>query len=136
MKETVRVLLVDDEVVYVQSLAKLLRRRGMEVATAGDGPEALNTLADSEFDVIVLDFRMPGMDGLATLQEIRRSDSLTPVLLLSAHADVENAAAALKRGATDYLVKPCPLELLAAAIEDAGERKLLESEAWRRGEPQ
>jgi DNA-binding NtrC family response regulator len=119
------VLLADDEEAYVQSLAKILRRRGMNVTTAGDGAGALTALEEAEFDVIVLDLCMPGMNGLATLEEIRRRDSLTPVLLLSAHADVAKAAEALRRGATDYLVKPCPVDTLAAAIEDAGEKKAL-----------
>jgi DNA-binding NtrC family response regulator len=114
---------VDDEQLYLESLAKVLRRRGLEPATAPDGPSALSCLERDEFDVIVLDLRMPGMDGLATLEAIRRRDAVTPVLLLSGQADVAVATSALRGGATDFLTKPCPVEELATAIEDAAERK-------------
>ena len=123
MSKVTRVLLVDDEALYVESLAKVLRRRGLQPETAHDGPDALARLRESEFDVIVLDLRMPGMDGIATLEEIRRRDAVTPVLLLSGHADVARATAALKSGAVDFLTKPCPVDTLAGAIEDAAERK-------------
>jgi DNA-binding NtrC family response regulator len=123
MPKATRVLLVDDEALYIESLAKVLRRRGLDPETANDGPTALSCLQEAEFDVVVLDLRMPGMDGIATLEAIRRRDSVTPVLLLSGHADVSRASAALKSGATDFLTKPCPVETLAAAIEDAAERK-------------
>ncbi len=123
MPKATRVLLVDDEAMYVESLAKVLRRRGLDPQTAHDGPDALDRLRESEFDVIVLDLRMPGMDGIATLDEIRRRDPVTPVLLLSGHADVGRASSALKRGAVDFLTKPCPVETLAGAIADAAERK-------------
>lgn len=123
MPDATRVLLVDDEAIYVESLAKVLRRRGLDPETALDGPAALARLQGAEFDVIVLDLRMPGMDGIATLEAIRLRDAVTPILLLSGQADVARAAAALKRGAVDFLTKPCPVETLVAAIEDAAERK-------------
>jgi DNA-binding NtrC family response regulator len=123
MSKATRVLLVDDEALYVESLAKVLRRRGVDAETALDGPAALAHLQGAEFDVIVLDLRMPGMDGIATLAAIRQRDSLTPVLLLSGQADVARATSALKNGAVDFLTKPCPVETLVAAIEDAAERK-------------
>jgi FixJ family two-component response regulator len=66
---------------------------------------------------------MPGMDGLAALQTIRKSDALTPVLLLTGHPDLEPTTKALKSGAADVLMKPCPVETLVSAIEDASERK-------------
>jgi DNA-binding NtrC family response regulator len=123
MPKATRVLLVDDEAMYVESLAKVLRRRGLDPEIALGGLAALARLQGAEFDVIVLDLRMPGMDGIATLEEIRRRDSVTPVLLLSGQADVARATSALKSGAVDFLTKPCPVETLSAAIEDAAERK-------------
>jgi two-component system OmpR family response regulator len=121
--EPIRVLLVDDEQAFVESLAKVLRRRGMAVHTAHDGQSALALAAREEFDVIVLDLTMPGMDGVATLRALRLRDRLTPVLLLSAHAEVERAAQALSLGAANFLLKPCPVDELVAALEDARERK-------------
>lgn len=118
-----RVLLADDEKVYIESLAKILRRRGFDVVAVFDGPSAIDAVSRAEFDVIVLDLRMPGMDGLATLEAIRRGDTLTPVLLLTGHADLERVTKALKGGAGDVLMKPCPVDALISAIEDASERK-------------
>lgn len=123
MPKATRVLLVDDEAVFVESIAGVLRRRGLEMETAHDGPEALALLQGTEFDVIVLDLRMAGMDGIATLEEIRRRDQVTPVLLLAAHADVGRATPAVRHGAVDLLTKPCPVETLAGAIEEAAARK-------------
>jgi DNA-binding NtrC family response regulator len=125
MRGPVKVLIADDEKELVDSLAKALRRRNMEVSIAYGGAAALAALADDEFDVIVLDVRMPGLDGIATLESIRQRDPLTPVLLLSGHADVERATAGLAKGASDFLMKPCPVETLCVAIEDASEKKAL-----------
>ncbi|MFH1176240.1 MAG: response regulator [Acidobacteriota bacterium] len=124
-----RVLLVDDERTYIDSLAKVLRRRGFEVATSYDGRSALALFDAQEPDVVLLDLRMPGQDGIATLAEIRKLDQSTPVLLLTGHADIERAAAALRGGATDILLKPCPIEELISAVENAAERKRLGGEA-------
>lgn len=125
MATATRVLLVDDERLYLDALAKVLRRRGVEVRAAYDGAAALTALAGGELDVIVLDLRMPAMDGLEVLLKIRRLDLLTPVLLLTGHADLERAAAALRAGASDVLLKPCPIDALISAIENAHERKVL-----------
>ncbi len=138
MPKATRVLLVDDEALYVESLAKVLRRRGLDPETALGGAEALARLREVEYDVIVLDLRMPGMDGIATLEAIRSRDPVTPVLLLSGQADVARATSALKGGAVDFLTKPCPIETLAAAIEDAAERKAAQlalAQAERSGKP-
>ena len=118
-----RVLLVDDERTYVDSLAKVLSRRGMEVRVAYGGAGALEVLSRESFDAVILDLHMPGMDGRATLAALRRRDALTPVLVLTGKAEVPLAAEALRGGATDVLTKPCPVEELWAAVEDARERK-------------
>lgn len=118
-------LLVDDERLYVESLAKVLRRRGLEVVTAFTGTSALALAAEQEPDVVVLDLRMPGMDGLATLAALRSAQPLLPVIMLTGHADLDCAAAALHRGVSDVLLKPCPVDVLVPAIENAAERKVL-----------
>jgi len=123
MVSRIRVLLIDDEELYAESLAKVLTRRGMEVSTARDGKAGLDWLGDKRADVIVLDLKMPGMDGLATLQEIRKRDSMVPVIMLTGHIDLEKVTMALEGGAGDILLKPCPVDSLAAAIENAAERK-------------
>lgn len=121
--ERVRALLVDDEATFVDSLAKVLDHRGVGVTVAYSGADGLAAAAAGSFDVIVLDMRMPGLDGVATMKALREAGDKTPVLLMSAHAEVEAAIAALTLGAADYLVKPCPVDRLHAAILDAAERK-------------
>lgn len=125
MVNQIRVLLADDETVLLESITKLLTRRGMVVRTALNGKEAVEILSREQFDVIVLDVRMPVMDGIAAMAEIRRRDSLTPVLFLSGHADLARIAEALRGGAVDYLLKPCEVEVLVSAIENACERKAI-----------
>jgi DNA-binding NtrC family response regulator len=119
----IRVLLIDDERLYVESLAKVLHRRGFEALFACDGVSSLALASEQDPDVVVLDLRMPGRDGLATLAELREMNPELPVLLLTGHADVACAAAALARGATDVLLKPCPVDVLIPAIENAFERR-------------
>jgi len=119
----IRVLLIDDETVFVDSLTKVLAKRHMRVQSAHDGYRALELLTNEEFDVIVLDLRMPGMDGLATLKAIRERDALTPVVLLTGHIDLKQVSEALKEGASEALLKPCPVENLVSCIENAYERK-------------
>jgi DNA-binding NtrC family response regulator len=135
MSEAIRVLLVDDEELYVESLAKVLRKRGMEVSTARDGQSAISFLKDQEADVIVMDLRMPGMDGIATLAEIRRHDTLTPVLLLTGHIDLERVTQALKGGVAEILLKPCPVDTLVTAVENARERTLIAREVAEHSRP-
>jgi two-component system, OmpR family, response regulator len=121
----IRVLLVDDERLYVESLAKVLQRRGFEVVIAYDGAASVALAAEQEPDVVVLDLRMPRHDGLATLDDLRNLNPCTPVILLTGHADLECASAALQRGAADVLLKPCPVDVLIPAIENAAERREL-----------
>jgi DNA-binding NtrC family response regulator len=123
MSDAIRVLLIDDERMFVESLTKVLRKRGMEVQAAHDGLEGLELLKTAEVDVIVMDLRMPGMDGLATLEKIRVQDSLTPVILLTGHIDISRVTQVMNKGATEVLLKPCPVETLVSAIENACELK-------------
>lgn len=133
MVPLIRVLLVDDEEIFVESLTKVLMRRGMVVRVALDGFTAITSISAEEFDVIVLDMQMPVMDGLTTLKAFREKDPLIPVILLTGHIDVEQVTQALKMGATEVLLKPCPIETLLSAIENAHERKAIAREAAQKG---
>jgi DNA-binding NtrC family response regulator len=128
MDGQIRILLADDELAFLQSVSKVLSNRGIVVRTATNGRDAVDILSREQFDVIVLDVRMPVMDGLAALEEIRKIDSLTPVLFLSGVADLGRVTAALKSGATDYLLKPCDVQTLVSAIENACEQKTISIE--------
>jgi len=118
-----RILLVDDEVVFTNNMSKLLTNRGYRVTAVNSGDSAIRTLQEQGFDVIVLDLKMPGMDGLATLREIKKLGLFTQTLILTGHGSIDTALEAIKLGAYDYLTKPCEIEELVAKIEGAWEKK-------------
>lgn len=116
-------LLVDDEVRFVQTLAKNLGVRDLPTVSAYSGQEALEKLAeDNRIDVVILDVKMPGMDGIETLRAIKRSYPLVEVIMLTGHATVESAIEGLKLGAFDYLMKPVDLDLLVSKINAVQDR--------------
>jgi CheY-like chemotaxis protein len=116
----VRVLIVDDEQQFVLNLGKILRSRDFAVKTAFDGVEALKTMrGENGFDVVVLDVKMPGMDGIATLKAIKQLSAPTQVIMLTGHATLQSGIEAVRAGAFDYLMKPCDIEDLIAKIHEA-----------------
>jgi DNA-binding NtrC family response regulator len=118
------VLLVDDEVDFVESFSERLVIRDLEISKAFSGEEALRVLeANKNIEVVVLDVRMPGMDGIQTLAEIKRSFPLVEVIMLTGHADVESAIDGMKKGAFDYLMKPCNMNQIIAKVTEAAVRK-------------
>ncbi len=117
-----RVLLVDDEHDYLDIMTKRLARRNVELTVARGGAEALRLAAEGDFDVIVLDVRMPDMDGIETLRRLRSIGHRAEVLLLTGHASVEAARKGLELGAADYLLKPVPVNELLFRIQDAYNR--------------
>ncbi|HLF26624.1 MAG TPA: response regulator transcription factor [Anaerolineae bacterium] len=108
------VLIIDDEPVLRNTLARVLRQAGWEVTTAADGPEALQRLESNTYDLVYLDIRLPGMDGLQVLEAAHRLHPELPVVLFTAHASLQSALEALRLGATDYLIKPIDPEVLIA----------------------
>ncbi len=126
---TSRVLLVDDEAPFIDTLSKRLVKRGLTVSTANSGQEALQKLGSGEaIDVIVLDVKMPGMDGIETLKAIKNTNPLIEVIMLTGHATVGSAIDGMKLGALDYLMKPCDLDLLMAKVQEATMKKLKHEE--------
>ena len=118
------IMLVDDEVPFVEAMTKRLEKRNLEVKTAFSGQEALESLAEYQnTDVVILDVKMPGMDGIETLKKIKASFPLAEVVMLTAHATVESAIEGMKLGAFDYLMKPCDMEQLMNKIEEATKKK-------------
>lgn len=117
----VRVLLVDDEEVFRQSTAKLLTRRGFLIEEAASGEAALEALRRSIPDVVLLDLRMPGLDGIDALQRIRALAPDLPVIILSGHGQYEDAVASIKLAVIDFLQKPVDIEVLTARIHHAAE---------------
>jgi DNA-binding NtrC family response regulator len=118
-----RVLLVDDEVVFTKNMSKLLTYRGYTVIAVNSGDAAIRELEQADFDVIVLDLKMPGMDGITTLKEIMKLGLFTETLILTGHGSIDTALEAMKLGAYDYLTKPCEIDELVAKIEAAWEKR-------------
>ena len=120
-----RVLFVDDEVEFLQLMEKRLSRRGMEVSTAPDGQSALDMLdavlaeGGEMFKVVVMDVRMPGMDGLETLRHMKAKAPELPVILLTGHACMGVAVQGMDLGAYDYMLKPVSISELIIKMEQA-----------------
>jgi DNA-binding NtrC family response regulator len=118
------VLLVDDEAPFVETMTKRLVKRELRVITAFSGKAALETLDNNRnVDVVILDVKMPGMDGIETLREIKKAHPLIEVIMLTAYATVESAIEGMKLGARDYLMKPCDMDVLLAKVQDATSKK-------------
>ncbi len=121
MAGKIKVLMVDDEEQFRSTTSKILTRKGYETTMAASGEEAIEALKKARQDVVILDMKMPGMDGNQTLAEIRKIDPDLPVIMLTGHGTLDSAKMSLKRGAFDYLSKPCDIDLLASKINDAYE---------------
>jgi len=122
------VLIVDDEEEFRNMTAKLLSKRDLECACAPDGDITLNMINEKSYDVILLDVKMPGRDGIETLREIKRIAPMTEVVMLTGHASVESGINGIKYGAFDYLMKPMELEPLFEKLNAAYERKRTQQE--------
>jgi len=118
-----KMMLVDDEERFLSTTRKLLTRKGHDVETAESGSEALEKLAAKNIHVVILDVKMPGMDGIETLKAIKRRFPLVEVIMLTGHATVESAVDGLKAGATDYLMKPAEIDDLILKAEEAFEKR-------------
>jgi DNA-binding NtrC family response regulator len=124
-----RILLVDDETPFIEALSKRLSKRDLLILTATSGPEALDKLkTELPVDVVVLDVKMPGMDGIETLKTIRTDYPLVEVIMLTGHATVDSAIEGVKQGALDYLMKPCDMEILLGKIREAKSKKSKQEE--------
>jgi DNA-binding NtrC family response regulator len=118
-------MLVDDEIPFVETMTKRLEKRDLDVITAFSGQEALKTLDKRrDVDVVILDVKMPGMDGIETLRKMKSAYPLIEVIMLTAHATVESAIEGMKFGAFDYLMKPCDMDLLIGKVNEAARKKL------------
>jgi DNA-binding NtrC family response regulator len=124
------VMVVDDEEKVRRYLSRLLENRGFTVDAAPDGEAALALLADRDFDVVLLDVLMPGLDGIAVLKEIKKRRPLTEVIILTGNASVNTGVAGMQHGAIDYLLKPVNLDSLMVCLREA-----LEQRRFRQSQP-
>ena len=133
-EERDKVLVADDEEVLVELVSNILLKEGYEVVKAYDGEEALKLIEKQEYDVVVLDVRMPGPDGNQILKIIKKRNPLTEVIMLTGHATVQIAIDGMKSGAYDFLIKPVDTNLLVEKINLAHTRKSEHEERIRQAE--
>jgi len=118
-----KVMLVDDEKDFLETLCKRLTKRKLDVTSANSGREAIAKIQEFPVDVVVLDVRMPGMNGIETLKEIKKIKPSVEVIMLTAHADVQVAIEGMELGAFDYLMKPMEIDDLLYKLQDAYRKK-------------
>jgi DNA-binding NtrC family response regulator len=134
IKIPAKVLLVDDEEDFVEMLSLRLKELGEKVSVAYSGQEGLDTLENTHIDVVILDIKMPGMDGIQTLREIKKRFPLVEVIMLTGHGSTETAVEGMKLGAFDYLLKPADFSDLSTKLEGARKRKDEQEERIRKAE--
>ena len=120
-----RILIVDDEADFLEVMAERMSNRGIEVTTAASAQEALRQVESGSFDAVILDLKMPEVDGLETLKAIRARQPEAQVILLSGQATLQDGIAAMKLGALDFLEKPADMNVLMEKIRKAQARKML-----------
>ena len=120
------VLCVDDEVGYLETLLKRMRKRRVNVSGVNSGEEALEWLSANTADVVVMDVRMPGMDGIETLTAIKKENPLVEIIMLTGHADLQVARKGMEKGAFDYLMKPIDIDELLYKVQDACKKKVIQ----------
>jgi two-component system, OmpR family, response regulator len=125
---TARILLVDDEVAFANNIAKLISKRGYDVVTVYNGESAIKAVEENEFDVIVLDLKMPGIDGLTTLKAIKKSQPKVEVIILTGHGSMDSGIDGIQLGAFDFIMKPVRFDDLHESIRQAFQRKVVHQE--------
>lgn len=119
-----KVLLVDDEKEFTETLSERLQLRDMEVFTASSGKEALDLAGQHRFDTVILDLQMPGMDGIETLKFLLAADADQQIIVLTGHGTISKSVEALKAGATDFFEKPINIQTLSEKIGRAAVNRL------------
>lgn len=119
MSNPTAILLVDDEEEFVSTLAERLEIRGFESEAANSGDQALSLIESNDYDVVVLDVKMPGMDGLEVMDHIKTRRPEMPVILLTGHGSTKEGMDGMHKGAFDYLMKPLDIDELISKIQEA-----------------
>ena len=119
----IHLLLVDDEERFLTTTRTLLEKRGVTTFIASNGVDALKVMGEHRIDVVVLDVKMPGVDGVEVLRLTKQRHPLIEVVMLTGHASVESAVEGLKLGAFDYVSKPCEISDLMEKVNEAYTKK-------------
>jgi DNA-binding NtrC family response regulator len=123
-----KALIVDDEVDFLDTLIKRMKKRHLDVTGASGASQAMDLLAAAPFDVVVLDVRMPEVDGITLLQQIKQRYALIEVIMLTGHASLEVAVKGMELGAFDYLMKPVDIDELIYKLQDAYQKRVLQNQ--------
>ena len=129
-----RILIVDDEERLVSTLCRRLTERELEVVGVYSGKEAIEEIRKRLYDVVILDVKMPGMDGMETLREIKKINPGIEVIMFTGHGSVDSAVEGMRSGAYDYILKPCDVEELIEKVDGAYKLKIDKDERIRRAE--
>ncbi|MBU1230620.1 MAG: response regulator [Proteobacteria bacterium] len=129
MPELTKVLVVDDEKRFADNMAKLLEVNGLLAEKVYSGEEALKELHRHDYDVVLLDMRLPGLTGKGTLERLREAEVAAKVIVLTGHASTDDAVELLRLGAFDYILKPCKTEKILELIDRAHRKKLEDERA-------
>ena len=124
-KLAANVLLIDDEEQFLKVLGERLETRGLKVNTVTSGEDALTLIDDKNYDAIVLDLAMPGIDGIETLKLLKEKKPDLEIIMLTGHATVQKGVEAMKLGAEDFLEKPVELSVLLERISEAKNKRIL-----------
>lgn len=130
----IKLLVVDDEKDFVEMFSLRLEEAGHSVSSVFTGKDCLSVLKKNDFDVVILDIKMPGMDGIDTLREIKQKHPIVEVILLTGHGSVDTAVDGMKMGAFDYLLKPANFGDLLQKLKEAQKRKAEQEERIRKAE--
>lgn len=122
-EDQIRLLLVDDEIGYLEVLSKRFRKRNINITTASTGQKAIQILRRSDFDVAVVDLKMTDMDGIEVLKVFKKMDPELAIIILTGHGSEQAAREGIEQGAFDYLTKPCDLQSLLDVIKAAYSQK-------------
>jgi DNA-binding NtrC family response regulator len=123
-----KVLLVDDEIDFLEVMSQRMKARGLEITTAESAEQAISIIEKKSFDAVVMDFQMPGMNGMEALKIIKNNKPEMQVILLTAYATIEKTVEVIKAGAADLLEKPADIDALINKIKKAKRDKELQIE--------
>jgi DNA-binding NtrC family response regulator len=124
MAGKIRLLIVDDEERFLENLARRLTLRGFAVTAAANGEEALAAATDQEFDVALVDLKMPGLNGQVVLERLKERHPLTEVIIVTGHGSIDSAVQCTQAGSHSYLQKPCEIDVLLEAVKDAYQKRV------------
>ena len=124
MEQVIKLLIVDDESRFLEAIATRLRKRGFDVKTATNGPDAIALASEEKFDIALLDLKMPGMDGKELLRLLKQEHKFLEAVILTGHGSLESAVELTKLGAFGYLPKPYELDKLLETLKQAYEARL------------